>query len=285
MLVSMNGSPSAPWITSAPGTDHALYVCSLVLTTEPKHKKPDGENRIVESMFKDEEWYAFYTRIAIIVPVAVQSGIAMAQGIKRLYDTCPCEDLKKLGITLLAHTARYFNIEYLFLSPIWPFNRHLSRELYVAGVPYDAMRYRSLWWALRETEHEENDKGTPSSSWLNIRPTALSFTVKDKYKERTAVVLTITPQACPAKLTETNYTTGEISVYQAQYTTASPSPESRVLLLNEGFYYSSCEEHVHEGYTEPPPLPFIFETHDFLWYIAGDGVMVVHGPSLATLAK
>jgi hypothetical protein len=47
----------------------------------------------------------------------------------------------------------------------------------------------------------------------------------------------------------------------------------RALLLNEGFYCGP-------DYGAPSPLPL--ETHDFLWFIVGEGVIVVHCPSLFT---
>lgn len=276
-LLDLNGGRSASWITGAPGKDHSLYVCCLILTTEPKRKKPENENLIAEMMFSEEEWAAYYSRIAIVVPVAVQNGIAMAQGIKRLYDTCPCEHLKRLGITLLAHTARHFDIEYIFLSPIQPFVRHIRRELYVCGVPFGDAGYRSLCWALREHFADRRDQ-----AWVDIRFEKVFYTRKDKFYRKEAVVLTIAPQPCAKEFKEQNYLTGETLQYsRTEYTTeCRQPPKRRVLLLNEGFYITESED-TDPDYRPPSPLPL--ETHDFLWFIAGDGVLVVHGPSLATL--
>lgn len=275
-LLDLNGGRSAPWITEAPGQNHDLYVCCLLLTSELKRKKPEGQNSFAEGVFRNEEWSAYYSRIAIIVPVAIQSGIAMAQGIKRLCDTCPCDHLKQLGITLLAHTVKYFNTEYLFLSPIDPFRKHLRRELYVNGVPYGDVEYRSLCWAMRENE----GRAGPVSTWLDIRSRPFYFTERDQFRCEDGVMVKITPQACPAVLKESDYRTGKIVNYQAKYITGCRRPECRVLLLNKGYYIENCDDN-DEDYQAPRPLPL--ETHDFLWFIAGDGVMVVHGPSLATL--
>jgi hypothetical protein len=221
-----------------------MYVRCLVLTKESnKRKQPDDDE--VAMMFKDELWGAFYSQIAIIVPVAVQSGIAMAQGIKRLYDTCPCEHLKRLGLTLLALTVQHFSIEYLFLSLIGPFKRHIERELYDRGVPYVSTGYRSLWWAFHETDGD--GVGSP---WFDICDTQVHFTKKDKFRSEDAVELVINPTNCPR----------------------------RVLLLNPGYYYNGLRER-DPDYRPPPLLPL--KTHDFLWFIAGEGVLIVHGPSLA----
>lgn len=278
-LLDLNGGGSAPWIIEAPGKLHDLYVCCLVLTSEPKRKKPEGENRLYEIFFTEAEWGVYYTRIAIIVPVAVQSGIAMAQGIKRLDVTCPCEDLKRLGIALLAHAVRHFDIEYLFLSPIDPFRKHVQRELYVNGVPFGDAGYRSLCWMMRETENTVQDKD-PALSWIDIRTSVVFYTRKDKFRRKDAVVLTITPQPCAERFKQPDYLTGGFRCFQAEYTTKCPPAKRRVLLLNEGFYFTQVEG-MDPDYTPPPPLPL--QTHDFLWFIAGEGVMVVHGPSLAAV--
>jgi hypothetical protein len=258
-LLDLNEGASAPWITDAPGEEHSLYVCCLVLTAEPKRKKPEGENQVAEMLFKDEPWGAYYGRIAIIVPVAVQSGIAMALGIKRLYTTCPCEHLKRLGITLLARACQHFEIEYLFLSPIKAFKHHIQRELNTRGVPFVNAGYRSLCWAFQETEdHSPRD----TVSWFSIGPTVVYYTRKNKFRYKDAVEIIIQPP-------------------DAEYTIECLPPKRRVLLLNEGFYYSQLDD-IDPDYRPPPLLPL--ETHDFLWFIAGDGVLVVHGPSLAVMA-
>ena len=256
-LLALNGGKSAPWITEAPGINHQLYVCCLVLRSDPPpRQKLEGEDIFVELMFKDQEWSAYYSRIAILVPVAVQNGIGMAQGIKRLSITCPCHNLKRLAVNLLAHSVRHFSIEYLFLSPIQPFRKHLESELNSHGVIFGEVGYKSLCWALHHTELNDEDRD-PANTWVDIRFSKVKIlTAEGKIRNRDAVLLTITPQLSDSH--------------------ANP----RELLLNEGFYLNQCEVR-DPGYRAPPPLP---ETYDFLWFIAGDGVMVVHGPSLQRMA-
>lgn len=273
-LLALNGGASAPWITEAPGTEHTqIYVCCLMLTSEPKRKQTELGNEM--NLWGQEAWGHDYTRIAILVPVIVRDGIAMAQGIKRLYNTCPCEHLKGLGITLLALTVKNFRIEYLFLSPIDDFRRYLLRELYKNGIPYGQLGYRSLHWAMREAK-------TPAiSSWLNIHSDKLNYAEGGHFYQADAVYLTIQPQACPPIYQEANFTTGGFNTYSKEYTNACDSaPKPCTLLLNMPM--ESAED--DEFWTRPTPLPSQFKTHDFLWFLAGDGVMVVHGPSLATLA-
>ena len=266
-LLALNGGCSAPWITAAPGTNHEMHVCCLILCSEPiQRKKLDGEDGFVDITFRKEEWSAYYSRIAILVPVAVHNGIAMAQGVKRLCDTCPCHALKRLGVALLAHSALYFHMEYLFLSPINPFRQHLKRELHANGVPFGEAGYRCLCSALKETENSVDDRD-PADVWLDIRSTTLREPVGSHGKRRTldAVLLTITQQPFPEG-------------FQAR-----AECQRRELLLNEGFYFTQRDD-IDPGYKPPPPLPDTLETYDFLWFIAGDGVLVVHGPSLAALS-
>ena len=255
-LLALNGGPSAPWITEAPGKNHQLYVCCLILENEPaERKKIDGEERYADLMFKGEEWKAYYASIVILVPVAVQNGIAMAQGIKRLTDTCPCLHLKRLAIALLAHTVQHFHTEYLFLSPIQPFKQHLERELHARGVLFGQVGYKCLFWALRQTEDFAEEDIVAASTWVDIRFTIVKErTAEGKRRNTDAVLLTITPPP------------------------STPQLPPRKLLLNEGFYFMQIELR-DAGYRPPPPLN-THETYDFLWFIAGDGVLVVHGPSL-----
>jgi hypothetical protein len=257
-LLALNGGRSAPWITEAPGTNHQFFICCLVLRSEPPTRvKIEREDIYVETTFGKEEWSAYYTQIAILVPIAVQSGIAMAQGIKRLSDTCPCQNMKGLGIALLAQSVQYFHIEYLFLSPIQPFKQYLERELNARRVHFGEAGYRSLCWAMNETENTAHDTD-PADSWIDIRSTSIRIpTSGGKRRNRDAVLLTITPQS-----------------------NARAVCLPRELLLNEGFYYKQRED-IDRDYKAPPPLEDPLETFDFLWFIAGDGVMVVHGPSLA----
>ena len=59
-----------------------------------------------------------------------------------------------------------------------------------------------------------------------------------------------------------------------------PPFERRTLLLNHSYYVP------RGGHCDPdyePPQHVEYETHDFLWFLAGDGVLVIHGPSLASM--
>jgi hypothetical protein len=75
------------------------------------------------------------------------------------------------------------------------------------------------------------------------------FTKKDKFRSKEAIELVINPPNCPR----------------------------RVLLLNQRYYYDGVQD--KDPYYRPSPL-LPLETHDFLWFIAGHGVLIVHGPSL-----
>jgi hypothetical protein len=194
-----------------------------------------------------EAWWPYATRIAIVVPVAVQGGIAMAQGIKRLTRTCPCDHLRGLGMALLASVVRHFETEYLFMSPIDRFAGHVPRELSARGVPFGQLGKRSLWWAVTEP--------CGSDRWLAMVEGELRYTRHDHHRSREVYFLQIRPQppyhgVCPA----------------------------RTLLLNAA-HYTPRGGHSDPDH-EPPPLVKAYETHDFLWFLAGDGVLVIHGPSL-----
>jgi hypothetical protein len=140
--------------------------------------------------------------------------------------------------------VQHFSIEYLFLSPIGPFKDHVERELNDRGVPYLNTGYRSLWWAFNTTNGDGME-----SPWYDLCETQVHFTKKDKFRSKEAVELVINPPNCPR----------------------------RVLLLNRRYYYDGVQDQ-SPFYRPPPLLPL--ETHDFLWFIAGHGVLIVHGPSL-----
>lgn len=259
-LLKLNGGLSAEWITGLPGKDHQVYMCCLVLTTAPEQSldtlKPRRRKRLLECC-AEELWLRYYAQIAIVVPLAVQSGIAMAQGIKRLEKTCPCREYSGLGMLLLASLAEYFETEYLFLSPIEPFASHVRRQLHARRVPYGSLGFNSLWWALRETQDKpEFDEGRmpDPSQWLDVRDV---YVFDDAHKKKEAVALTIAPQP--------------------PFRCATP-PERRVLLINACSFAPMPEQ--DPDYRPPRPLRH-HETFDFLARIAGDGVLVVHGPSLA----
>jgi len=270
-LLQANGGPSAEWITNASGNGHETFVCCL-LTVDAPAKKRRREDTVV--LPEDAPWAAEYDRIAILVPVAVRDGIALAQGIRRLYETCPTPG-KGLGLQLLARVAEHFRIEYLFLSPIYPFADHVKRQLYVSGVPYGRYGYRSLGSFLRETMMA----GAAKTSWLNIKETSLLHTRKDKFLRSDIVLLTITPQPCPKRFVTYNCELKqqeEIAV-PSYIDTPSP-PRPRILLLNERF--CPTPDGCDPGY-RPPPAVRGFPAFDFLWHMAGNGLLVVHGPSLA----
>ena len=263
-LLDLNGGTSAPWITAAPGDGHSTHMCCLVLHEPATPHKPNRLERL-QPLCGEEPWWRYRTRIAIVIPVAVQSGIALAQGIKRLERTCPCPHLKRLGMVLLAYVARHFELEYLFLSPIGPFADHVQRELTARGVPFGRLGKRSLWWALEEEEEdssndeeeEDEEKDADAHQWLTIRSGLVNYARRGRFRSQEVYYLRIRPQP----------------PFQPQ----APRPQPRTLLLNSD-HYVPCGGHCDPEHEPPPHVKF--ETHDFLWFLAGDGVLVVHGPSL-----
>jgi hypothetical protein len=252
-LLQLNGGESAQSLTSAPGKFHRNYMCCLVLNNndEERAKKTDKQQPLlqtIENYCSDKPWWPYAARIAIMVPVAVQSGIGLAQGIKRLYTTCPCNHLRGLGMILLSNVARQFAIEYLFMSPIGEFARHVRSELSAKSIPFGSLGDRSLYWAVTNNNKRRMD----AQRWLTIQNGFLHFQSRDNHNESEVYYLKISPQD------------------------ASSSLRTRTLLLNTAYYVPRDEPDY-----EPPPLVDCFETHDFLWYLAGDGVLVIHGPALA----
>ena len=269
-LINANGGPSADWIIDAPGNQHEVFVCCLLVDSDLPRKKRLREEE--ESAFSGAPWAQYYNRIAIIVPVAVQDGIAMAQGILRLSKTCPSSE-KGLGLRLLARVADHFRIEYLFLSPVHPFADHVNRELYVAGVPYGRYGARSMGRLLLDASKADAAK----PSWLKIKETTLFHTEKDRFQSSVAVLLTIAPQPCPKfYMAYSGKLNGQEKLVVRSYISSAPPPQTRVLLLNERF--SIQPEGGDPDYEPAPALP---GAHDFLWDMAGNGLIVVHGPSLA----
>ena len=255
-LLDLNGGESAPSIISAPGLLHANYMCCLVLPESAKPSPNILESlRALEQYCNDKVWWPYATRIAIVVPVAIQSHIAMAQGIKRLEKTCPCDHLRGLGMALLANVVRHFAIEYLFMSPIDSFAHHVRRELIAHDVPFGRLGDKSLWLHVtnnidgRMIEGDEN-------KWMTMREGRLKYTRRDQSIESDVYFLKINPPTC-----------------------FQPHCSPRTILLNVAHYVP------RGGHVDPESHPFIdeYETHDFLWFLAGDGVLVIHGPSLATM--
>jgi hypothetical protein len=259
-LLDLNEGPSAPWITAAPGQLHKAYMCCLVLRDEPSHKRPfKPELQSLRQQYGTEPWWPYATRIAIVVPVAVQGDIAMAQGIKRLGRTCPCAHLSGLGMTLLASVVRHFKTEYLFMSPIDRFAGHVPRELSARGVPFGQLGERSLWWAVTDSDpHSGSDRVNAEHRWLTMTEGDLHYIRNDHSRRREVYFLQIRPRPPYSGICH-----------------------SRTLLLNAAHYRP------RGGYCDPeheaPPLVKTYETHDFLWFLAGDGVLVIHGPSLGLL--
>ena len=263
-LLDLNGGASAPCIIAAPGKLHKTYMCCLVLRNDdakPKRKNPK-ELQELQQRYRDERWVSLAPSIAIVVPIAFQSGIAMAQGIKRLDTTCPCPHLKGLGMALLANVVRRFRIDYLFMSPISSFAEHVKRELVARNVPFGRLGRRSLWWAVTEGDEGGNDK------WLTFREGVLNYSEGGR---SSVYYLNICPQ----------------SPFQA----VCPP---RTLLLNKSHYvppecsdYDECSDDDPRECSDDEPEPDVdnYETHDFLWFLAGDGVLVIHGPSLATMVR
>jgi hypothetical protein len=255
-LLALNGDPSAPWITAAPGHLHKNYMCCLVLRNEPSHKRPlKTELQSLGQQYGAEPWWPYATRIAIVVPLAVQSGIAMAQGIKRLTRTCPCDHLSGLGMTLLASVVRHFETEYLFMSPIDRFADHVHSKLTARGVPFGELGERSLWWVVTEPHSSRPARVKDEHRWLTMTEGDLHYIRNDHSRRREVYFLQIRPQppyngVCHA----------------------------RTLLLNVA-HYTPLGGHCDPDH-EAPPLVRTYETHDFLWFLAGDGVLVIHGPSL-----
>ena len=250
-LLELNGGESAPCLTAAPGKLHKLYMCCLVLRYDAaaQSKKKRRQLQALQQECGDEEWWPYATRIAIVVPVALQSGIAMAQGIKRLERTCPCDHLRGLGMALLASVVRHFTVEYLFMSPIDSFADHVRRELVARDIPFGRLGARSLWWAVSNRDEEDGKQ------WLTVKEGVLKYAEKGRFVESEVYYLKICPQ--------------------------SPFDgvcRERTLLLNHS-YYVPRGGHCDPDYEPPPHIKY--ETHDFLWFLAGDGVLVIHGPSLA----
>lgn len=249
-LMHLNGGESAPWLTAAQGKAHSTHMCCLVLDEEP-HGCKSWVNNLIPHFQEEEEqmWVPYATRIAIVVPVAVQSGIALVQGIKRLDQTCPCEHLKQLGMALLTHVVQHFGVDFLFMSPIGFFKDHVQQQLSARQVPFGRLGKRSLWWAVEE----DGDHFSSADKWLTIRHGELKYTGKDRFlNQEVFFLIIINPQ----------------------------STASRTLLLNAA-HYVPRGGHCDPDYESPPEVEL--ETHDFLWFLAGDGVLVVHGPSLARM--
>ena len=257
-LLHLNGGESAPCIMAAPGELHVAYMCCLVLqeAAMPTPKKQRQLNAL-HSSYREQPWWPYATRIAIVVPVAVQSGIAMAQGIKRLHKTCPCEHLRGLGMALLANVVRRFKTEYLFMSPIDEFALHVPRELTARNIPFGRLGERSLWWAV--TNNDDDDLVEDKHQWLTMKEGDLRYERKGHFRERAVYFLKIRPQPPFQNVCR-----------------------PRTMMLNAA-HYVPRGGHDDPEY-EPPPHVKTYETHDFLWFLAGDGVLVVHGPSFATMA-
>jgi hypothetical protein len=252
-LLALNEGPSAPWITAAPGQLHKNYMCCLVLRDEPSHKRI--ALRALGQQYGTEKWWPYATRIAIVVPVAVQGDIAMAQGIKRLTRTCPCAHLSGLGMTLLASVVRHFKTEYLFMSPIDRFADHVPRELTARGVPFGELGERSLWWAVTDPHSSRPARVKDDHRWLTMTEGDLHYIQNDHSRRREVYFLQIRPRPPYSGICH-----------------------SRTLLLNVA-HYTPRGGHCDPDH-EAPPLVKTYETHDFLWVLAGDGVLVIHGPSL-----
>ena len=254
-LLDLNGGESAPCLTAAPGKLHKNYMCCLVLRCDaatPKKKKLE-RLQAMRQQYSNEAWIEHVTRIAIVVPVAVQDGIAMAQGIKRLELTCPCDHLRGLGMVLLANVVRHFAVEYLFMSPIDSFADHVRRELVARNVPFGRLGDRSLWWAVSNNDDRSScdEEDEPKSQWLTIEEGVLQPTESEVY------FLNICPQPPFDHVCH-----------------------KRQILLNHS-YYVPRGGHCDPEYEPPPHVDC--ETHDFLWFLAGDGVLVIYGPSLASM--
>ena len=257
-LLDLNGGESAPCLAAAPGKLHKLYMCCLVLRYDAamQSKKKRRQLQALQQQYGEEEWWQYAPRIAIVVPVALQSGIAMAQGIKRLERTCPCDHLRGLGMALLANVVRHFRVEYLFMSPIDSFADHVRSELVARNVPFGRLGARSLWWAVSNNDDrsiDDEDATSDEGQWLTVKEGALKHAEKGRFAESDVYFLKICPQ---------------------------PPFERRTLLLNHSYYVP------RGGHCDPdyePPQHVEYETHDFLWFLAGDGVLVIHGPSLASM--
>ena len=262
-LLHLNGGMSAECLTHARGTSHRLYMCCLVLNDEMPFNDETVAHLLSKSLMRphrDAEWFQYASRIAIVVPVALQSGIAMAQGIKRLDKTCICDHLRGLGMVLLANVARHFAVEYMFMSPIGRFADHVHSELSARRVPFGYLGARSLWWAVTENDDRSSsdEESDNKNKWLMVKEGVLNYAEKGHFTDADVYFLKICPQPPFEGICR-----------------------ERTLLLNHS-YYVPRGGHCDPEY-EPPPHIVNYETHDFLWSLAGDGVLVIHGPSLRTL--
>ena len=165
--------------------------------------------------------------ICILVPIVMSLGnkIGLAQGIRKLVETCPAgKGIKELGLGLLQQVCIHFRsqLQYLFLSPVEPFRTHVCGVLTNLKVKFSDIDSGSFVELM-----EDYDNGC---GWLHTKSNSSGkWEIRiheDKNKQDFKFKL------CPYKLITTT----------------------------EGLKPRNC---------------------DFLWYMTGEGILVISAPSFA----
>jgi len=265
-LLRANGGESARLLSQEQCGDAKLRMCCLLVPDRPARVKrlrtlPESEAfederpstwELEEAMDRAGRWGAIYRRIAIVVPVVVKNGIGMAQGMRRLDMTSTEDAGRGLGMLLLAHVAYHFGLQYLFLSPVGPFWRHVKDMLNEREVPYGNLGYGSLIKALREpTAGHRDEKGITVDH------------VQD-HQGFDVVHLFIEPGRFRKRKT--------YRLHQLHH--ASP----RVLYLDPRRKLETAEYRRQNGQMR---VDRGLDYYDFLWNMAGDGVLAIDGKCLA----
>ena len=271
-LLKANGGESAPLLYQEEGRgDGDLYMCCLLL---PSPDRPPGPLRthlipesydlydevpsrkqLKETMRSAGRWGAIYRRIVIVVPVAVKEGIAMAQGIRRLDVTSYSDEsaTRGLGMELLAHVAFHFRLQYLFLSPIHPFHKHVQNTLDERAVPYGKLRHGSLFKALNETTRTEEHAGI------------VVALVEQVYKQKMYDVIQLRIEPSGFRNRET------YQLVENKYV------ERRALYLDPREIETS-QSRRHDGAMR---VHADLHSYNFLWKMAGNGIFAIDGLCLA----